>query len=189
MATIFENNSIRIREASIADAEELFRIISDQDVMEYYGMKPCANLEGAKEEILWFQSLAKNNQGFRWIIADKKSNKYIGDIGVFGFEPIHNRIEIGFKLQQAHWNKGIMSECIQKVLEFSFLKNQYNRVEALVDPRNKGCQMTLKKSGFTLEGTLREYEFENGQYIDLQLYSIIKREFIVYNSSVNCCKL
>jgi len=49
--------------------------------------------------------------------------------------------------------------------------------------------MTLKKSGFTLEGTLREYEFENGQYIDLQLYSIIKREFIVYNSSVNCCKL
>ncbi|MGR5881054.1 GNAT family N-acetyltransferase [Bacillus paranthracis] len=178
MISIFESGNMRLREASLADAERLLQIMSNEDVMKYYGMNPCTSLEAAKEEIVWFQNLITNNQGFRWVIADKKSNQYIGDIGVFDFEPVHNRVEIGFKLQPAYWNRGIMSECIQKVLEFAFIQKKYNRIEALVDSRNISCQILLQKNGFTLEGTLREYEFENGYYVDLQSYSILKREFV-----------
>lgn len=178
MVLIFESDRIRLRDASLADAERLVQIMSNEDVMKYYGMNPCTSLAAAKEEILWFQNLITNGQGFRWVIADKTSNQYIGDIGVFDFEPVHNRVEIGFKLHPTYWNRGIMSECIQKVLEFAFLQKKYNRIEALVDPRNISCQMALQKNGFFLEGTLREYEFENGNYIDLQSYSILKREFV-----------
>lgn len=177
MNIIFENERIRLREAELSDAENLLQIANDEEVMKYYGMNHSLNIEGATEEILWFRSLFEKNEGARWVIADKESNQYIGDIGVFHFEPDHNRVEIGFKLAKEHWNKGIIGECIQRALEFAFLEKKYNRVEALVDPRNIGCQMTLQKNGFQLEGTLREYEFEHGEYVDLQLYSILRREF------------
>ncbi len=71
-----------------------------------------------------------------------------------------------------------MTECIKKTLEFGFSDRNYNRIEALVDKRNIGCKKTLENNGFKLEGLLREYEFENGNYVDLEMYSILKREYI-----------
>lgn len=178
MTTIYENHLFRLRKAHINDAEELLNTSSNEEVMKYYGMNPCKDMQGAGKEIAWFNSLIEDGKGVRWVIADVNSNLYIGDIGVFGLDPDHSRIEIGFKLKKEYWNLGIMRKCIQKILAFSFLKKGYNRIEAFVDPRNIGCQMTLKRNGFQLEGTLREYELERGQYVDLQLYSILKKEYL-----------
>ncbi|WP_291563923.1 MULTISPECIES: GNAT family N-acetyltransferase [unclassified Clostridium] len=178
MKTIFENNIIRLREANLEDAKELLSVTNDEEVIKYYGMDPYKNIREAEDEINWFISLLKEGKGARWVIADKDTNKYIGDIGVFNFDKNHNRIEIGFKLKKEYWNKGIMTECIKKTLEFGFSDRNYNRIEALVDKRNIGCKKTLENNGFKLEGLLREYEFENGNYVDLEMYSILKREYI-----------
>jgi ribosomal-protein-alanine N-acetyltransferase len=177
MGIIYENNIIRLREARLDDSGELLSITNDEEVMKYYGMGPYINLEEAEEEINWFLGLNAEGKGARWIIADKSSDKYVGDIGVFNFDETHNKVEIGFKLKKECWNKGIMSDCIKKTLEFAFMELKYNRVEALVDKRNIGCKKALEKSGFKLEGLLREYEFEHGQYVDLEMYSILYREF------------
>jgi ribosomal-protein-alanine N-acetyltransferase len=53
----------------------------------------------------------------------------------------------------------------------------YNRIEALVDVNNFASKRALLKNGFELEGVLRDYEFEYGHYVDLEMYSIIKRTF------------
>lgn len=174
---IFENDSIILRDAHLEDAEELINITNDKEVMKYYGMEPYKTIKEAEEEIIWFLNLLKENQGVRWVIADKNTNKYIGDVGVFDFDKCHNKIEIGFKLKKEYWQRGIMAECIEKVLEFCFRDKGYNRVQALVDLRNVGCKKTLVKCGFKFEGLLREYEYENGEYVDLEAYSILKREY------------
>ena len=70
-----------------------------------------------------------------------------------------------------------MTDCIGELLKFSFCNKNYNRVQAMVIPQNTGCKKTLEKCGFKLEGLLREYEFEHGEYVDLQVYSILKREY------------
>ncbi len=93
-----------------------------------------------KNERDWFLSLEKEKNGFKWIIADKNTNKCIGDIGLFGYNKNHNRIELGFKLDKKYWRKGIMSKCINKVLDVGFFEKKYNRVEALVDSRNIGSK-------------------------------------------------
>lgn len=177
MMQIFENHLIKLRDATLEDAEELLKITNDEEVMKYYGMEPYRNIKEAEDEINWFLSLFTENKGVRWVIEDKKSNKYVGDIGVFGFDRQHNKIEIGFKLKKEYWNKGIMTDCIGELLKFCFCNNKYNRVYAMVEPQNIGCKKTLEKCGFKLEGLLREYEFEHGDYVDLQMYSFLKREY------------
>lgn len=145
MRTIFENDIIRLRESTLEDAEELLKITKDEEVMKYYGMEPFKNIEEAEEEINWFINLFKEDTGVRWVIADKNTNKYVGDVGIYDYSKEHNKAEIGFKLKREYWKKGIMTKCIEEVLNYSFLNKNCNRVQALVDPRNIGCKKTLKK--------------------------------------------
>jgi len=176
MTTIYENKYIRLRQAKIEDAEALFHLTQQKEVMKYYGAAPYTTLGQAKAEIEWFLSLEEKGQGARWVIADMHSNQYIGDIGLFHYQEKHRRVEIGFKLSMDYWNRGIMSECIRQTLAYGFGVRKYNRIEALADTRNNGCQKTLLKNGFQLEGVLREYEFENGHFVDLQMYSKLQRD-------------
>jgi [ribosomal protein S5]-alanine N-acetyltransferase len=69
-----------------------------------------------------------------------------------------------------------MTACVGKVLDFGFLVKGYNRIEAVVDPRNAGSKRTLAKCGFQYEGLLRDYESEHGNYVDLEMHSVLKKE-------------
>jgi ribosomal-protein-alanine N-acetyltransferase len=168
---------VQLRKAKLTDAQELFNITQDKEVMKYYGMGAYDTLSEAEDEIKWFLSLLDEEQGVRWIIADSTNDKYIGDVGIFNYNPDQNRIEIGFKLKRDYWNKGIMSSCIKQVLDFGFNDMKVNRIEALIDKRNPACKNTLKKCGFSYEGLLREYELENEEYVDLEMHSILFREY------------
>lgn len=177
MTTIYENNVFRLRRAYLQDAQALFDLNQQEEVMKYYGTAPYTKFEEAENEIKWFLSLEEEGVGVRWVIAERQSDQYIGDIGLFHYQEMHNRVEIGFKLNQHHWNRGIMSECIRQTLTYGFDVRKYNRIEALADVRNTGCHQALLKNGFLLEGLLREYEFEYGHYVDLHMYSKLKREY------------
>ncbi len=69
-----------------------------------------------------------------------------------------------------------MTACMKVVLDFAFYELDYNRIEALVDVRNVACIKLLEKNYFKKEGVLREYEFEHGNYVDLEIHSVLKRE-------------
>jgi ribosomal-protein-alanine N-acetyltransferase len=166
-----------MREPRLGDAIELMRTTNDADVMRYYGMEPYREIKEAEAEIEWFLGLFREGSGGRWVIADKVRDAYIGDVGIGPLNRRHNRIEIGFKLKKEYWGKGIMTACIGHVLDFGFRAKGYNRIEAVVDPRNEGSRRTLIKCGFKYEGLLREYEAEHGGYVDLEMHSVLKREY------------
>lgn len=178
MIPTFENEWVRLREPRLNDAQELLRITNDPEVMKYYGIEPYQELAKAEDEIRWFLGLFRENCGGRWVIADKITDQYIGDIGLFHFQAKHNRIEIGFKLKKEYWRRGIMTFCIHRIVQYGFYQNHYNRIEALVDKRNEACLKTLEKCGFQREGLLREYEYEYGHYVDLYMFSMLKSEYL-----------
>ena len=136
---IFENDIIILRKPRMSDATLLMKLTKNKDVMLYYGMQPYQELEEAKKEIKWFLDLFNKNCG-RWVIADKKTDEFIGDIGFFNYKINHNRVEIGFKLSKEFWKKNIMSECINVLLNYGFTDLKYNRIEAFVEGKNIGCK-------------------------------------------------
>jgi len=172
---ILENEKIRLRRAKKEDANGILRLLNDTDVMLYYGESEIS-YDYALSEVNWFNELFENNAG-RWVIEDVLTGEYIGDIGIHNYDSKHRKGEIGYKLDKKFWGQGIMSSCVQAVLDFAFLDKNYNRVEALVDIRNKACIALLKKNNFTKEGILRDYEFEHSNFVDLEIHSILKREY------------
>jgi ribosomal-protein-alanine N-acetyltransferase len=62
------------------------------------------------------------------------------------------------------------------VLRFGFEEMALNRVEALILPGNEAAHRLLTGLAFQREGVLREYEHLKGQFVDLTMYSLLRRD-------------
>jgi [ribosomal protein S5]-alanine N-acetyltransferase len=99
------------------------------------------------------------------------------DVDFYDYEKKHNRAEIGYILGKEYWDKRIMSEAIKAALEYGFSEMNLNRIQALIDPRNMASKRVAEKHGFQYDGTFRDYECEYGEYIDLNMYSLLQCEY------------
>jgi len=174
---VIETARLRLRKPQQRDIDALLDMSQDDEVMKYYGMSPFKSKAEAVAEMNWFNKIFAQGEGIRWIITEQSEGKFIGDIGFHNFEPAHSRAEIGFKLARAYWQRGFMTEALEKVLEYGFAVMQLNRIQAVVDPKNAACLGTLKKVNFREEGLLRDYEHEPGGFVDLVMLSLLKREY------------
>lgn len=167
---------ITLREITLDDANRVLEVAQNQEVMKYTGQEVYQSIDTAIDEINWFLELRKRYVGFRYAIVDE-NDRYIGNIGVFDYNSEHNRAELGFMLDQAYWNQGILSHFIPIVLQECFEVFFMKRVYAYVDPENIGSRRVLLKAGFEYEGTLRSHDYEPSRgYVDLQVYAIINQE-------------
>jgi ribosomal-protein-alanine N-acetyltransferase len=160
------------------DIQPVFDIHADLDVMRYYGVEPYDSLEKSKKHLDWLAKIHKEETGLRWIITLKDEDTYIGDVGFYDWEKKHRRAEIGYILGKPYWGKGIMTEAIRAALDYGFNEMNLNRIQALIDPRNDASKRVAEKHGFKYEGTFRDYEYEYGDFIDLGMYSVLKREYL-----------
>ena len=84
---------------------------------------------------------------------------------------------IGYSIDEKQTGKGIGSEAVRLVTEFAFDRVALHRVEAYVSPRNKGSIIVLERSGYHLEGLLRQLLYINGVWEDHYMYSMIEDDF------------
>ncbi|HJO96172.1 MAG TPA: GNAT family protein [Victivallales bacterium] len=173
----FNLGNIILRKPKLEDTNGFIQICAEKETMKYYGISGAfiKTKEQAKNQIDWCLRQFSNNGG-RWIITENGSDDYIGDIGFHNYNKNHNKIELGYRLKYSYWGRGIITKSIKELVKYGFQHKNYNRIEALVDSRNEGSKIVLVKNNFKHEGTLREYEFERGEYINMNIFSILKRE-------------
>ncbi|QVY61796.1 GNAT family N-acetyltransferase [Cytobacillus gottheilii] len=173
---IIETPRLRLRKITAEDANSILVYLSDEDVMKYYGLLPFTSVDDALGEIAWYQSIQDHQTGMRWGITLKEEDVIIGSCGFHNGVAKHFRTEIGFELSKAYWGKGIAAEAIKAVVSYGFDHMNINRIEALIEPANQPSQKVVEKIGFIKEGLLRNYEYTNGKFDDLYIYSLLKRD-------------
>lgn len=171
-----ETPRLILREARTEDREGLFGLYADEEVMRYIPLDPFESIEEADDEMSWHARIFREQTGLRWMIEERDTGEFVGTCGFLGLEREHNRMEIGYDLTRSHWGKGLMPEAIRAVLDFGFGPLGANKIEARVDPDNAASIRLMDKLGFTLEGRLRQHEFEKGRYVDLLAYSVLAEE-------------
>ena len=172
-----ETDRLVLRQITKDDAEDIFKYLSDETVMKYYGLEPFKSIDEAWEEIAWYQSTFDENSGIRWGITLKGHGKVIGSCGFLNKVPRHFRSDIGFELSQDFWGQGIANEALEAVIKYGFEQLNLQRIQALIEPPNNSSQKLVERNGFIKEGLLRNYEFTCGEFNDLFMYSLIKQDF------------
>lgn len=100
------------------------------------------------------------------------------------------RIELGYDMKnrsgkfgivignKKYWGKGIGNKSLNALFKYGFKKMNLNRIECEVYSFNYRSQNLMKSVGMTVDGVLREIEYIDQKYVDLIVYSILKREYI-----------
>ena len=173
-----EVENLILREIKLSDAEAIYRIFSDQQVLKYHDIEAFKTIEQAKFLIYSLSESFREQEVIRWGIAKKEDNIIIGTCGYSGWNKNRLRAEIGYELSQAYWRQGIMKKALSAVIGYGFEKMQLNRIEATVMLPNIASMGLLRKLGFQEEGILRERGFWKGNFHDLKMFSLLKKDYI-----------
>ena len=173
---ILKTQRLLLRQVNTNDAETILSLRSNDEVMKYIPRPYLKTKEEVLELIALFDDKIENGIGINWgicFLGDPE--KLIGIIGHYRLKPEHYRAEVGYMIFPEYNGKGIVSEALQRVVEYGFKEMKLHSIEAILDPKNKGSEKVLVKNGFVKEGHLIENEYYEGRFLDSMIYSLLNK--------------
>ena len=99
----------------------------------------------------------------------------VGGIGIRLGQDVHRHTaEVGYWLAEDFWGRGIMSETVAAFTNFCFENFPLRRIYAEPFSNNPASARVLEKTGFVLEGRLRNNVIKDGKILDSLLYARTK---------------
>ena len=172
-----ETDRLNLVEITQTHAESIFGILSLDEVTKFYGTDRFTSIDDAKKLIEVFQKNFYEKRAIRWGIIIKENNKFIGTLGLNSLQLKNKKAEIGYEIHPSYWRKGYTSEAIKEVLHYSFQELDLNRIGAVVFLENQASINLLEKLGFSKEGVLRDYLFQNNTFHTTNILSLLMHEW------------
>jgi putative acetyltransferase len=154
-------NSVTIRAAEPGDYQAVQQIYAQRGA--YFGTMQLPYPSAA----MWQERLAAVNSHRHMLVACI-DDLPIGNIGLTVSERARTRHSgsIGMGVHDDYAGRGIGQMLMDAALDLADNWWNLRRVELTVYADNDRAIRLYKRSGFEVEGTLREYVFRDGQYVD-----------------------
>lgn len=182
MASTFINTTIdtprlTLRPLTPKDANALYNIMSDVEVMRYWKTDSWKSMEQAYNAIDEATKGMNSGNKITFGLIRKSDHALIGTCMLFNIIKNCKRAEIGYGLTASAWGKGYMREAFYEFLSFAFDRLNLNRIEAEIDPRNASSAKILKRLGFHKDGYLKQRWIIHGDIADSELYGLLEEEW------------
>lgn len=171
-----ETDRLLLRPILLSDAQSLYEIVSDKDVLNYLaGLPEYTGVEMAVDYISGkLEKKYKNKDFYDWAVVLKSENKMIGRISVYKQDDYRRMADLVWQLNANYRNKGYISEGVKAVINHLF-EIGFERIEAFADVENKASTKVMAKVGMQYEGTLRKYDCRRDDSLyNAEMWSIIK---------------
>ncbi|MBN7821604.1 GNAT family N-acetyltransferase [Bowmanella yangjiangensis] len=174
---VLETERLILRNLEDSDADALFTIFSDPQVMTYWHTPPWSVISDAQNYIAAAHQGMLVDEQYVFAIVDKHNHTLMGKCLLWQIVQSSQRAEIGFGLGVPFWGKGYIQEAGRALLEFAFKQMALNRIEAEIDPDNTGSAKALLRLGFEQEGHLRQRWIVDGHKSDSALYGLLREDW------------
>lgn len=166
-----------LRQATVQDAATLYKIIDSQRpyLREWLPFVDLSTSPAATELYLQSATAPGNSKDLLFVMLYK--NETGGLIGFKEIDFFNKKLEIGYWLSEQLQGKGIVIRSCEMLIKYAFEKMSMNRIQIKVGIGNTKSSKIPQKLNFTLEGIQRESENLNGRFHDLEVYSLLKREW------------
>ena len=163
---IIKTDRILLREITVLDLENIFKGLSNPNVIQHYGIS-FDSLEKTKEQMIWFA----DKKQMWWAICSLDNKTFYGAGGLNDINDKENKAEIGLWLLPDFWGNGIMKEVLPLISDYGFKNLKLNRIEGFVETENLNCRNAMSKLDFKNEGTIKDFEIKNGKSISVDIYT------------------
>ncbi len=169
-----KGNTIYLRALEPEDLEFIYAIENDEDIWE------VSNTQTPYSKFLIRQYLENAHQDIyeakqlRLAICTNTSDKAIGLIDLFEFDPKNNRAGIGIVIQNVEdRSKGYGKEALGLVIDFSFTQLQLHQLFANIGVENSSSLNLFAIFGFQKIGVKKDWIYTNNNYQDEAIFQLI----------------
>ena len=122
--------------------------------------------------------LQSSHNGCNFVIADKQTERYIGQLDLFRLDWKLRCAELGIVIgAEEERSRGIGREALTLLLQYAFDTLGMERVELTVDMDNEQAKRCYERVGFVLEGVKRHAYFRDGIFSDIGILSVLSGEW------------
>lgn len=172
-----EATRLHLRRLTMRDAQDVFAYSRDPLVAEHVLWEAHKSVSETRGYIRYMLRKYRYGEPSSWGICLNEDDVVIGTIGFMWIQSENAAAEVGYSLSRAHWNKGYMTEALSALLRYAFEEMELNRIEAMHETTNPASGAVMRKCGMQREGTMHERLINKGRYVDVDLYSILRRDY------------
>lgn len=157
-----EPSAITIRRAEPGDGEALQRLFAAPRVIWGTIQLPYPSVE------MWRKRLAEPPEGLFHLVACA-GQEVVGQLGLHTFPQSPRRRHVGVvgMAGRDDWQgRGVGTALMRAAIDLADNWLNLRRLEREVYTDNEPAIRLYQKCGFTIEGTLAQYAFRGGQYVD-----------------------
>ncbi|MET3036309.1 GNAT family N-acetyltransferase [Chryseobacterium sp. NRRL B-14859] len=172
---ILETKRLILRKLKDTDAERMFLMDSDPEVMKYIGVPVLTDIRESENIITMIQKQYEENGVGRLAVVEKESGLMIGWSGlkwltqeVNGYK---NVLELGYRFLPESWGKGYAVESVIGSLDYGFNELNAEVIYAYAHSEHGVSNHILRKLGFEKTSEFEEpdgicfwYELKREKY-------------------------
>lgn len=153
---IIETENLLIREITLDDAAELFKLHANPEVQKYTGEPIVKSIEEIEKAIAG-RMIDYKKYGFgRWAVVLKNGKYFVGWAGL-AYLPEFDEVDLGYRLLPEYWGLGIATEASRAILRYGFNTLQLNKIVAIALKEHEASIRVMEKVGMEFE-KLAPYE-------------------------------
>ncbi|WP_308895342.1 GNAT family N-acetyltransferase [Candidatus Desulfosporosinus nitrosoreducens] len=159
-----------------ADADGIFALRSNCDVIKYTGIKQYTTVNEAKSYIQRIEHDLEGGQCIMWSISLTSTEEFIGSICLWNISEDGSCAEIGYDLLPFFQGKGFMQEAVHSVIRYGFGGMKLGKIVADLRTENIRSVKLLEKNGFQ-KSKIHTLANENGDKVEMALYFLERTDF------------
>lgn len=174
---VLETPRLRLRPLDLSDASAIQKAAGAREIADTMISLPHPYPAGEAERYaIRQQSEREAGRSATFTIEQKADGWFCGLVELRDIDREHSQAELSFWLAVDAQGQGYMSEAIHAVVRYGFANLGLNRLYAYHMLRNPACGRVLEKNGFKQEGLLRQRVRKWGQFEDVSLWAILRKD-------------
>ncbi|MHC2993218.1 GCN5 family acetyltransferase [Pontibacter sp. HJ8] len=170
-------SDLALYEAKEADAAAIYNLINSSRLYLREWLPFIDYSYSVADTEMFLRSVTAPGNMQDKVYTIRYQDQVAGIIGFKTIDRINSKLEIGYWQGEAYQGKGIMIRSCEALLTYAFEHMHMNRIQIKVGIGNAKSSAIPKKLGFSLEGIERDGEWIRDKFIDLEVYSLLKREW------------
>ena len=149
----FETLRLALRPLALSDVDAIFTTYAqDPEVSRFLVWKPH---QSRADTEAYVRAFANADMSRTYVVVEKQSQTLCGSFDLR--RPGPTRFGFGYCLARSFWGRGLMTEVLAHVAEWSLRQDGIWRIGDVCDIDNTASARVMEKAGLTREGVLRRW--------------------------------
>jgi RimJ/RimL family protein N-acetyltransferase len=174
-AQVLKGSLVNLRAVEPEDYRLLWQWLNDAGVMVYWG-RP-GNTQSLPEVSRVEEAQASRGTSRKYIV-ETHDGLPIGQIDYYDLDWQARSAWTSIMIADPqYWGGGYGTNAMRTLLTYLFMQMGLHRVSLSAHITNTRAIRSYEKNGFRVEGTLREWAYFNGEWVDGVLMSVLDKDF------------